>query len=397
MKKIVKRVCLIVLICLLVLVIGGVSTIYGIWHNEINTAFSFTKLRDRNDEHKDGTLYEMTISGDYYFEEFKEKGVSSDSELISFITNHITKGLISMNISESEIACSAFTAQLENGDRVFGRNYDFDKTNTCIVKTNPSHGYASISTIDLQFLGLDTEKDVTGLMNRITALAAPFVPLDGINDQGVACAIFMSYQGDEKTVATDQKTDKPDITSTTMLRLILDYAATVEEAVALVEKYDLHDSAQTSYHYMVADATGRSAILEWVNGTDKTDNDGTKRKLVVTYNDADDHIGQREKDANYQWVTNFIIQPGYYENDNEKHGLDRYDIIYDGLSTTKAILKDEASAMKILQSVGQRYYKEGHSGCTVHSVVYNLTKKTSFFIPNENYADDTAKFYYNLG
>ena len=397
MKKIVKRVCLIVLICLLVLVIGGVSTIYGIWHNEINTAFSFTKLRDRNDEHKDGALYEMTVSGDYYFEEFKEKGVSSDSELISFITSHITKGLISMNISESEIACSAFTAQLENGDRVFGRNYDFDKTNTCIVKTNPSHGYASISTIDLQFLGLDTDKDVTGLMNRITALAAPFVPLDGINDQGVACAIFMSYQGDEKTVATDQKTDKPDITSTTMLRLILDYAATVEEAVALVEKYDLHDSAQTSYHYMVADATGRSAILEWVNGTDKTDNDGTKRKLVVTYNDADDHIGQREKDANYQWVTNFIIQPGYYEDDTEKYGLDRYDIIYDGLSVTNAVLKDESAAMNILQSVGQRYYKEGHSGCTVHSVVYNLTKKTSFFIPNENYADDTAKFYYNLG
>lgn len=397
MKKIVKRVCLIVLICLLVLVIGGVSTIYGIWHNEINTAFSFKKLRDRNDEHKDGALYEMTVSGDYYFEEFKEKGVSSDAELISFITNHITKGLISMNISESEIACSAFTAQLENGDRVFGRNYDFDKTNTCIVKTSPSHGYASISTIDLQFLGLDTEKDVTGLMNRITALAAPFVPLDGINDQGVACSIFMSYQGDEKTVATDQKTDKPDITSTTMLRLILDYAATVEEAVALVEKYDLHDSAQTSYHYMVADATGKSAILEWVNGTDKTDNDGTKRKLVVTYNDDDANVGQREKDASYQWVTNFIIQPGYYENDNEKHGLDRYDIIYDGLSATKAILKDEASAMKILQSVGQRYYKEGHSGCTVHSVVYNLTRKTSFFIPNENYADDTAKFYYNFG
>lgn len=396
MKKIIKRVLLITISVLLVIALVGTITIYSIWHDEISTAFSFKKLRDRNDDHKDGALYEMTVSGDYYFEEFKEKGVSSDKELISYITNHITKGLIPMKISESEIACSAFTAKLENGDCVFGRNYDFDKTNTCIIKTNPSHGYASISTIDLQFLGLDTNQDVTGLMNRITALAAPFVPLDGVNDQGVSCAIFMSYQGDEKTVATNQDTEKPDITSTTMLRLILDYAASVEEAVELVSRYDLHDSAQTSYHYMVADSTGKSAILEWVNGTDKTDNDGKARKLVVTYNDEDAHIGEREEAADYQWITNFIVQPNYYESDEDKPGFDRYNIIYDGLFPTNGVLKDEQAAMNILESVGQRYYKEGHDGCTVHSVVYNLTKKTSYFIPNENYKEDNAKFHYSL-
>ncbi|MDE7214019.1 MAG: linear amide C-N hydrolase [Anaeroplasmataceae bacterium] len=395
-KKIIKRVLLIVLCVILGIALVSTITVYSVWHNEINTAFSFKKLRNRNEAHKDGALYEMTVSGNYYFEEFTKKGASTDSELISYITSHITKGLIPMKISESEIACSAFTAELENGDRVFGRNYDFARTNTCIVKTNPSHGYKSVSTIDLQFLGLATDKDVKGLMNKITALAAPFVPLDGINEKGVSCAIFMSYQGDDKTVATDQKTDKPDITSTTMLRLILDYAADVEEAVALVEKYDLHDSAQTSYHYMVADASGRSAILEWVNGTDKTDNDGSNRKLVVTYNDQDSHIGEREAACDYQWITNFIIQPNYYESDDAKPGYDRYNIIYNGLYPTNGKLKDEQAAMDILESVGQRYYKEGHDGCTVHSVVYNLTKKTSYFIPNENYKDEKAKFYYSL-
>ncbi len=396
MKKIIKRVLLISICVLLGIALVSTITVYSVWHNEIHTAFSFKKLRNRNEEHKDGALYEMTVSGNYYFEEFKEKGASSDAELISYITSHITKGLIPMKISESEIACSAFTAELENGDRVFGRNYDFARTNTCIVKTNPSHGYKSISTIDLQFLGLATDKDVKGLMNRITALAAPFVPLDGLNEKGVSCAIFMSYQGDDPTIATNQQTDKPDITSTTMLRLILDYAATVEEAVELVSQYDLHDSAQTSYHYMVADATGKSAILEWVNGTDKTDNDGAARKLVVTYNDKDSHIGQREAEADYQWITNFIIQPNYYEKDDDKPGFDRYNIIYDALSKVNGKIKDEQAAMDILESVGQRYYKEGHDGCTVHSVVYNLTQKTSYFIPNENYKDDTAKFNYTI-
>lgn len=131
-----------------------------------------------------------------------------------------------MKILESEIVCSAFTAVLENDVCVFGRNYDFSKTNTCIVKTNPKHGYKSISTIDLQFLGLDVNKDVEELMNRITYLAAPNVLLDGINEKGGSCAIFISYQGGDNDV-----------------------------------KYNLHDSANTSFHYMIADASGRRAIL----------------------------------------------------------------------------------------------------------------------------------------
>ena len=50
------------------------------------------------------------------------------------------------------------------------------------------------------------------------------MPLDGVNDAGVACGIFMSYQGEGKGTPTDTQTDKPDLTSTTLLRLILDYA-----------------------------------------------------------------------------------------------------------------------------------------------------------------------------
>ena len=125
----------------------------------------------------------------------------------------------------------------------------------------------------------------------------------------------MTYQGGDETVATDQDTDKPDFTSTTLLRLILDYADNVEEAVEIASSYDLHDSANTSYHYMVADASGKSAILEWTNdaATDATDNDGSQRTLKVVYNDQDSDIGEREGACNFQAVTNFVLQPGYYE------------------------------------------------------------------------------------
>lgn len=379
-----------------VILILGV-TVYVIWHNEIATIASMKLVRERNDSHHDGAVYTMNVKGGFYLDKFVEQGgVKSDAELIAFITSNITKGLIPMSIESSEIACSSFTAKSEDGDFLFGRNYDFSKTNVCIVRTEGGKGrHETISTADLQFVDMDVDKDVEGLMNKITCLAAAYTPLDGINDAGVSCGIYMTYQGGDKTVATDQNTDKPDFTSTTLLRLILDYADSVEEAVEIASSYDLHDSANTSYHYMVADASGKSAVLEWVAQKDADDNDGSKRELKVTYNDEDSHIGEMEGSTDYQVVTNFIIQPGYYDGSasEDKKGYDRYERIYEELNKTDGVVKDEWGAMEILRIVGRRSWNNDDSNsCTVHSVVYNLTDKTMMWIPNENYDDPDAVF-----
>ncbi len=385
---------------LAVVLILGV-TVYAIWHNEISAIASMKLVRERNDAHLDGSVYTMTVKGDFYLDKFVEQGgVKSDSELIDFITANITKGLIDMGISGPEIACSSFTAKTKDGDVVFGRNYDFSKTNTCIVFTEKNEGrHATISTVDLQFLGIDVDKNVEGLMDKITCLAAAYTPLDGINDAGVSCGIYMTYQGGEETVSTNQNTGKPDFTSTTLLRLILDYADNVDEAVEIASSYDLHDSAKTSYHYMVADASGRSAILEWVGANDATDNDGSGRELKVTYNDNDAHIGDMEAAADYQVITNFIVQPGYYDGSpaEDKKGYDRYERIYEELNKTNGIVRDEEAAMDILSIVGRRTWKnDDGNGCTVHSVVYNLTDKTMTWIPNENYDVPDAVFTFSL-
>lgn len=370
--------------CVLLLAIVAVGVIWG---NEIRTLTSIQEIAPSNEEHRDGAVYEITVSGDYYFDQFlAEGGASSDQELISFITSSIGKGLIPLDIEESSISCSSFTAVTQEGDRVFCRNYDFDKTNTAIVYTKPGNGrHASVSTVDLQFLGIDPDAGVTGLADKFLCLAAPYAPLDGVNDAGVSCGIYMTYQGAE-TVPTDQQTDKPDITSTTMLRLILDYASTVDEAIELVEQYDLHDSAGTSYHYMVADAQGNSAILEWVTGTDQTDNDGTARQLNVIRNDPEE---------NYQCVTNFILTPGYYEEGDEMGGKDRYDLLTSTLEEMNGTVADDQAAMDVLSLVGRRtWVVEGDhtQGTTVHSVVYNLTDKTALWVGNEHYGEEAYTF-----
>ncbi len=379
------------------LVIALAVAVFALWHNELTTLASFQKLSDRDEAHRDGAVYQINFSGDYFFDEFlSQGGASNDAELISFITRSITKGIIPMHIKTSSIACSAFTADTQSGDRVFGRNYDFSATNTAIVYTDPGEGrHASYSTIDLSFLGLDADKDVETIGQKILTLAAPYVPLDGINDAGVACGIFMSYQGEGKGTPTDTQTDRPDITSTTLLRLILDYADSVEDAVALAQQYDLHDSASSCFHYMVADSTGRSAILEWVGTDADHDADGAQRQLNVLWNDTD----ALSDSADWQVVTNFIKTPGYYDGTTaEMKGLDRYEHLAAALRETDGIVADKDAAMDLLASVGRRTWNNDDSNSnTVHSVVYDLTDKSVLWVGNEHYGEEAYTFEFQLG
>lgn len=402
-KRSVKKILLTVLAVLVVLLVLAFAGVWAVWHNEISSVASIRMLRERNDDHLDGAVYSMEVKGDFYLDDFvAQGGVSSDTELIQFITDNITHGVVNLNMTAPEIGCSSFTATAENGDALFARNYDFSKTNAMLVFTEANEGrHATISTVDLQFLGIDVDQDMTGLMDKVICLAAPYAPLDGINDAGVSCGIYMTYQGGEETVATSQDTDKPDFTSTTLLRLILDYADSVEEAVEIASSYDLHDSANTSYHYMVADSTGKSAILEWTNDSavDTTDNDGSQRTLKVVYNDQDSAIGEREAASNYQVVTNFVLQPGYYDGvpAENKKGADRYGRLYQELQATDGVVADEQAAMDILQAVGRRGWdNDDKNSCTVHSAVYNLTQKTVLWVTNENYDDPGAVFTFSL-
>ena len=396
-KSTAKKVLLTILGVLLALVIVLVGTVYVIWHDEITTLLSFQQVTQRDESHKDGSVYVLNVSGGYHFDEFlAQGGASNDTELISFITNSITKGIIPMSIKTSEIACSAFTADTADGDRVFGRNYDFHETNTVIVYTNPGNGrHASYSTVDLQFLGLDSTKDVTTFGQKILTLAAPFAPLDGVNDAGVACGIFMSYQGEGKGTPTDTQTDKPDLTSTTLLRLILDYADSVEDAVALAEQYDLHDSASSCFHYMVADSTGRSAVLEWVGADADHDADGSQRQLNVLWNDTD----ALSDSSDWQVVTNFIKAPGYYDGTAvEMKGLDRYEHLAAALRQTNGVVADKSAAMDLLASVGRRTWNNDDSNTnTIHSVVYDLTDRSVLWVGNEHYGEDGYTFEFQLG
>ena len=402
MKKVLKVTSL-VLAAIIALFLLALAVLSFVFRNEISAISSIELRKPRVENSLQGGIYQMTFKGDYYFEDYlAQGGAKNDRELLDFIMNKMTKGLLNLSIKTSKIGCSSFTAKKSDGQRIFARNYDLYTTNTCIVRVKGNKSrHASISTVDLSFINISPDRNVDNLISKAYCLAAPYAPLDGINDAGVSCGIYMTYQGNGKNIiATDQNSELPDISPTALIRMILDYAASIDDAVKFAQSYDMHDSAGTSFHIMVADKSGRSAIFEWVNASNGLDGDGSLRKLTVTYNDKDQHIGQREGEADFQWVTNFIIQPGYYAEYNDKAlvGYDRYNIMYDELLRNGAVFEDEMSAMKLLQKVAQRTLRPDRKAddtvLTIHSVIYNLDDLSTLWCGNEQYSDVDGMFRY---
>lgn len=157
---------------IITLIVCFVIGIGLIWHDEISSVFSIQCIRERNDSHMDGAVYTMHVNGGFYLEDFiAQGGVSNDTELIEFVTNKITKGIIDIGFDAPEIACSSFTAKTSEGDVLFARNHDFSKTNACIVFTEATEGrHATISTVDLQFLGINPDTGLDGLWTKLPAL-----------------------------------------------------------------------------------------------------------------------------------------------------------------------------------------------------------------------------------
>lgn len=91
--------------------------------------------------------------------------------------------------------------------------------------------------------------------------AALYAPLDGMNEKGLAVSVNMIQ--DAATIAQD--TEKPDITTTTAIRLLLNKAATVDEALELLKQYDLHASFGMMIHFAIADNSGRGVAVEYID------------------------------------------------------------------------------------------------------------------------------------
>ena len=273
-------------------------------------------------------FYSMRYYGNDCFNEYLLRGANSLEEYCSFIDTALI---------HNNFGCSAFVAQNTNGDILFARNMDCECAIPMLLRLNDNSTYRFLSLVNMAFLDWDESTyDLLEIDSKLT-LATAYSPSDGINEYGFAVAILTDVDA-----TYPKQNDKITLFDMTLPRLLLSKAKSVEEAIHYTEKYNFfYDVAPL--HYMVADASGHSAVIEFVDG-----------RMVVT-----------KTDKKYLVVTNFTL---YGNPTKTGFGKDRYENIQNTLKKQGGIISEE-DALELLKS-------NVIPGDEQWSAVYNLTKKT---------------------
>ena len=212
----------------------------------------------------DEGIYCLEFSGDDGFDAFLERGGAADaSRLAAYVTEFLSHGFAKQPVAqpqEQDFGCSTLSVVSADGTRLMGRNFDWQDCQCIIAKVNPKGGYRYISAFNPDFLGFGPGWKPEGFANQYMALATLFAALDGVNEKGLAIADLTAGQNAE----IHQDNGKPDLTTTCAIKYLLKTAASVDEAIALLEGIDFHSDIGTVHHLSISDASGRSVVVEWV-------------------------------------------------------------------------------------------------------------------------------------
>lgn len=161
-------------------------------------------------------------------------------------------------------ACSLFAAYGDPNEILYGRNFDWDFSPALLLFMDPPGGYASVSMVDIYYLGFKGDRafGITDLplVEQAGLLDAPYLPFDGMNEAGLVVGMAAVPPGN-----VEQDPAKKTIDSLMVIRKILDQAATIEEAVEIIQSYNI-DMGSTPIHYLISEKSGRSVLIEFSNG-----------------------------------------------------------------------------------------------------------------------------------
>ncbi len=329
----------IVLIVLAVLLLAMLVLLAGAWSmfgDKIKAAQSVSKLEEG--------LYYVEYKGDYGFDDFLEKGgAPSEAAMAEYITAFLSNGFVKGGAAPEpqNFGCSTLSVKA-----LMGRNFDWESGDgsAIIIHTKPKDGYESYSTCWLDFLGFGKAWKPEGFANQYMALASIYVPLDGINEKGLCVADLVNGDNEQ----THQVTDKADLTTNTAIRLLLDKAATVGEAIALLEQYDMNSAIGMAHHLAISDATGQSVVVEYIGD-----------EMIVTEIPA---------------VTN------HYLSEGEKYGVGNEES-----RTRFGRLMEMRSDINCIDNMRDTMEAVSYPGITRWSIVYDLEARSFDFYWNRQF------------
>ena len=352
MKKSIK----IVLLCVLGLVIVTGVCVWLQLGSLVQGAMSCEKLDDG--------MYYMEYKGDDGFKELMARGGCNDvSVLASYVMEFLSKGYFkpdSLDVPVKPVGCSTLTVKTPEGGVMMARNFDYPYGTALIMHTIPDEGYESITTFSTDFFGFGENYKPEGFQNQFMALASLFMALDGINEKGLAIAVLDA--GDK--VVTKQDTPKPDLTTTSAVQYLLKNAANVKEALELLRGIDMNSDPGSAYHFSMADASGRSVVVEYVDN-----------KMVVTESPA--------------LANHYLCEQKL--NVGLKEGDDRYDRLCQRFDQTHGVM-NEKQLTEAIAAVSQPQ-REGFLG-TAWTMVMDLTHPSVTYYSRRHF---DKPFHFELG
>jgi hypothetical protein len=181
-------------------------------------------------------------------------------------------------------------------------------------------------------------------------LQAPYLPFDGLNERGLAVTM-MAVPASEG--GRDPK--KVTIDSLAAIRLMLDYADGVDKAIELLGGYNVDFGGGPPVHYLIADSSGDSAVIEFL----------------------DDRMRVVRGDGSFQLSTNFLQFPEPSRNGRTECW--RYNRVFEALSRAEGDFSPE-KGMDLLRSVSQT---GDHP--TIWSCLYDLTARDVRVVMGRNF------------
>lgn len=164
-------------------------------------------------------------------------------------------------------------------------------------------------------------------------------PYDGINDKGLYCGECSVPKVKVSFPLSKQKINQCDI-----IEQVLKKCSTIDEAIKEFNEYSINFLGDTAVHYMVADKTGKSVIIEFVGN-----------EMLKFY-----------KTKNYQCMTNFYLSD-VYTSYVSWNGRDRYAKMIEQLENNNTLTVDYG--MSILRSIIQN---SGEYDNTIVSAMYDM-------------------------